>query len=867
MAEVGIQINVSADGSVEVVKLGDEFTKTGKDAEKSAKQTTTSWGKTKKVMIASIGPVKRLANRFVALAARITETVAPTIAVTLASRKMAGIMEENNKNIEENISLWSKFQKSLSGAFNKAEDKIKGFVKSIFSLNGAITTLTGTAGIGFLVKSFIGASSRVEDFRVRLISLTKSAVLAEQKLKQLSDFASKAPFELPEIIEAGITLEAFGAKIKNLIGPVGDLAAFMGVKIVDAAKAFGRAFAAGAGAADVLRERGVLAMVKLKAGVEDLSKLTLPEFRKVLLETMTDKGGKIFGATERLAKTFSGVTSMVSDALFNLKVILGDALMPVIQRLNTKRIIPLIKRMQEWAKENQKIIEQKFEQVIANTVDGLERLIDITKKTAAGTRKWWEENKNLIIGLGKLYIATKAAGLIIGVILKVAVAAKVFAFAKAIGVLTAGTTLLKGAMWLLKPALLAVSAGMALLVGFKVGEWLINWVTGVNKAREAVKDLEINTERLQKVAAKKLTALGFSDLKKFNEAVEEGIITYNKVSGTWEKVKESVNESLNAMADKAKEATDKIAGTWDEMGDKLQKSFESLDIFPKAKLDAQAKTLIDSFRTIVSEANLSNDDLLVARAALFDKLEKLNEKAGEIPFDFFAVGFDQQATKQEVERVFDEATGTATFRLKDMAEQLSAPSKQVGDTIFAGIISGSDRASKHIENSADTLTVTIKQQAVDLDQFISSTVSQAQNMFGALSASISSLDTEIPVSVIDNATPKINEIQASLDALQDKTVTITTRHIDLFIAHDQSSPPRPPLANGLDLVPRDMDVRVHRGERIQRADENPFNPDNRSFDSRQTVNNFNFNGAPPTNQMATQRMFIKALRKSQDRVF
>ena len=63
----------------------------------------------------------------------------------------------------------------------------------------------------------------------------------------------------------------------------------MGTDIVDASAAFGRAFAGGAGAADILRERGILQLIKDSEGIEDLSKLTLPEFRAALERAMKKK--------------------------------------------------------------------------------------------------------------------------------------------------------------------------------------------------------------------------------------------------------------------------------------------------------------------------------------------------------------------------------------------------------------------------------------------------------------------------------------------------------------------------------------------------------------------------------------------------
>ena len=69
--------------------------------------------------------------------------------------------------------------------------------------------------------------------------------------------------------------------------------------------------------------------------VEDLYKLTLPQFRVALIETMTDPNGKIAGAVEKMAKTWEGQVSMMEDAILELKVAIGNSLAPSIQDLMT----------------------------------------------------------------------------------------------------------------------------------------------------------------------------------------------------------------------------------------------------------------------------------------------------------------------------------------------------------------------------------------------------------------------------------------------------------------------------------------------------------------------------------------------------
>jgi len=320
---------------------------------------------------------------------------------------MANVIEIVAKGKDLTTSTFRKMGRGITNS-------LKGAVGSVFSLRGAVGVLAGTAGVGALVKSFVDAASTTEDFRTRLVSLTKSEEIAEQKLRALSAFAAKAPFELPQIIEAGITLEAFGAKAEDTIAPLGDLAAFMGIEIKEASAAFGRAFAAGAGAADVLRERGVLALISMQTGISDLTKLTLPEFRKAMLDAMTDPDGKIFGATAKLAETFTGQVSMMSDALFRMRNTIGDALLPTMKDLVTNHIIPLINRIGEWAKQNQELIKIKVREFVLKIIEALKSLSKMFLSLVGETENWAVsllkiKQISLLVAAGILKLAKGAA--------------------------------------------------------------------------------------------------------------------------------------------------------------------------------------------------------------------------------------------------------------------------------------------------------------------------------------------------------------------------------------------------------------------------------------------------------------------------
>jgi hypothetical protein len=177
----------------------------------------------------------------------------------------------------------------------------------------------------------IKTAAEFEKLRTRLNTMYGSVNAGTKAFQTFNKVAATTPFALQSVVEAGAQLKAFGLDAEDTIKPVSDLAAFMGVDIVEAANSMGRAFAGGAGAADVLRERGVLNLIKSFKGVDDLSKLTLPEFRKALIESIQDPTLGIAGATDALSETFVGKYSNMKDAVDRLADAYGQKLLPVIE--------------------------------------------------------------------------------------------------------------------------------------------------------------------------------------------------------------------------------------------------------------------------------------------------------------------------------------------------------------------------------------------------------------------------------------------------------------------------------------------------------------------------------------------------------
>tara|TARA_R100000654_G_scaffold65097_1_gene92912 strand:- start:12 stop:1898 length:1887 start_codon:yes stop_codon:yes gene_type:complete len=206
---------------------------------------------------------------------------------------------------------------------NKLEKETDETKQSASELSSTFKSLFGAAVLGAGVRSIVQTASNFESLETSIIQLKGSTEAGQKAFKTFSNIAATTPFKLQNVVEAGVTVEAFGANSEDTLKAITDLAAYMRVDVVEAAGAFGRAFAGGAGAADVLRDRGVLTQVKLKTGFDDLSKMTLPQFRQALIDTLTDPDGTIAGSTDVLAATFSGKVSNMQDAVDLLQNAIG----------------------------------------------------------------------------------------------------------------------------------------------------------------------------------------------------------------------------------------------------------------------------------------------------------------------------------------------------------------------------------------------------------------------------------------------------------------------------------------------------------------------------------------------------------------
>ena len=235
------------------------------------------------------------------------------------------------KNIEVTLTLDSKqFNKGMS----QAKSSMKGFGSQGKVATGAVMGLASRliplaaaflavkASVDTVSKS-LSVSAQFEDVGIVLENIVGSAAGGAAALNMITEAAEKLPFAFEDLAGAAPALATVSGTIGDLEDNMmlaADLAANFGIPFEVAAGQLQRSFSAGAGAADVFREKGVLAAAGFEAGVT----YSIEETQKKLAEF----GATIEGASQKLNTSFNGAVSQAGDAMTLFQKAIGDAFRP-----------------------------------------------------------------------------------------------------------------------------------------------------------------------------------------------------------------------------------------------------------------------------------------------------------------------------------------------------------------------------------------------------------------------------------------------------------------------------------------------------------------------------------------------------------
>ena len=290
-----------------------------------------------------------------ALSSSLAPLIASGGALALLNKNFTAI-DTNFKQVNTQTKTFGTAIGSVLGPAKKAQEKVGGFKGAIFSLGRGLKT--GIVGIGrfiasigrfifsigtavaavvslasgfALLRSSLGTAAQFEDVETVLSNIFGSTAKGAIALESVTKLAEELPFAFQDLAGAAPVLATVSANLTELEENMllaANIAANFGIPFDQAASSLQRAFSAGAGAADVFREKGVLAMAGFEAGVS----VSVEETQAKLKEF----GKDIEGAAKKLNEKFSGAVSQTKDALTLFNAEIGSEAMPFFQSMLTE---------------------------------------------------------------------------------------------------------------------------------------------------------------------------------------------------------------------------------------------------------------------------------------------------------------------------------------------------------------------------------------------------------------------------------------------------------------------------------------------------------------------------------------------------
>lgn len=221
-----------------------------------------------------------------------------------------------------------------------AEEGLQSVADKARFLGGVAGSLAaGFAGVGTVFAGIatgsLAIASNFEQLNARLVSITGSVTVANQKFEAAKAFAAQSPFDLASAVRATATLESFKQSSEELLPVAAALAAGMGTDLQQATLAVGKAAAGSADAWTQLRDTyGITAdevirfggVASKTGGMLDYSTKSVQKNRDALVKLI----GLRFGdAVAKQSATLAGALSNVGDSAETAVAGFGQKLIPI----------------------------------------------------------------------------------------------------------------------------------------------------------------------------------------------------------------------------------------------------------------------------------------------------------------------------------------------------------------------------------------------------------------------------------------------------------------------------------------------------------------------------------------------------------
>lgn len=298
-------------------------------------------------------------------------------------------MTQQTVKLVLDTSEFDKGVKKATRALGNVDKSTDRLASGFGNLQKAVIGFAAAFGGIKLAGGFLQTARQLENLKFQLAALTGSTEEASKAMSILSKFAGTVPFQLQDIQLAAPSLLAVAKnteELNELLAITGDIAAASGLDFQTVALQLQRTFSAGIGSADLFRDRAVKSMLGFQEGVQ----YSAQQSRDLIINGFRDGSIAIAGESAKMAKTFDGTMSMISDKFFNFQKQLMDsgpfdALRTAAQLLNNnlEKNFGSIEQMAE--KMGQAIVQATANVLImgAKILDYIKPALDFVGKSIA----------------------------------------------------------------------------------------------------------------------------------------------------------------------------------------------------------------------------------------------------------------------------------------------------------------------------------------------------------------------------------------------------------------------------------------------------------------------------------------------------
>jgi hypothetical protein len=278
----------------------------------------------------------------------------------------------------------------LDKQFDKVDKSIKKTSGSFSKMKGLLAGAITVGGLTMFGKSVAEASSRAEDLKTTLATVTGSADGAEDAWKFINDFATSTPFDIETLTKTFIKLKSSGVEpTLELLTSFGDAASITTDKVgsLEAiTDLFSRTTSGGLGLEELnrLADRGIPAFTILEEKL-GIARLEIAEFGKTAEGAAQIKDALLEGMNEKFGGGMETASKNLSTSLSNMGIAANNALIAVGEGGLSAAMNDAANKMSDFLVENEDLaimLGEKLGEALTFVVDGIMLLMDNMDKAA-----------------------------------------------------------------------------------------------------------------------------------------------------------------------------------------------------------------------------------------------------------------------------------------------------------------------------------------------------------------------------------------------------------------------------------------------------------------------------------------------------